>query len=79
MDPPTTVALISPTMLLGVEPGIARLEGADVPVDQSALLLIDAQDGFRAHEDWGRRDNHDFEANTTALIWPAEDAARAPG
>jgi nicotinamidase-related amidase len=51
------------------------LYSKDVPVDQSALLVIDAQDSFKADGDWERRDNHNFEANTTALI----EAHRAAG
>lgn len=51
------------------------LYSRDIPVGESALLVIDAQDGFKADEDWERRDNRDFEANTSALI----DAHRAAG
>lgn len=51
------------------------LYSRDIPVGESALLVIDAQDGFKADEDWERRDNHEFEANTTALI----EAHRAAG
>ena len=39
-----------------------------VPVAQSALLVIDAQDSFKAGPRWERRNNHDFEKNVGALI-----------
>ena len=39
-----------------------------VPVSQSALLVIDAQDSFKAGPRWERRNNHDFEKNVAALI-----------
>jgi len=39
-----------------------------VPVTQSALLVIDAQDSFKAGPRWERRNNHDFEKNVGALI-----------
>ena len=45
----------------------------DVPLSQSALLVIDAQDSFKVGPRWARRNNHDFERNVTALI----DAYRA--
>jgi len=40
----------------------------DVPLSQSALLVIDAQDSFKVGPRWARRNNHDFERNVTALI-----------
>lgn len=39
-----------------------------VPIDQSALLVIDAQDSFKALPRWERRDNRAFEANVARLI-----------
>lgn len=44
-----------------------------VPLSESALLVIDAQNSFRARASWARRSNHAFEANVGALI----DAFRA--
>jgi nicotinamidase-related amidase len=44
-----------------------------VPLSQSALLVIDAQDSFKVGPRWARRNNHAFEANVTALV----DAYRA--
>lgn len=40
----------------------------DVPVEQSALLVIDAQDSFKAGKRWARRNNPEFERNVAALI-----------
>ena len=48
---------------------------ARVPIGQSALLVIDAQDSFKLAPRWARRDNHDFEKNVAALV----DAYRAAG
>ena len=39
-----------------------------VPISQSALLVIDAQDSFKVGSRWERRNNHDFEKNVAALI-----------
>jgi|SRR5688572_5968481 len=47
----------------------------DVPLSQSALLVIDAQDSFKVGPRWARRNNHEFERNVSALI----DAYRAAG
>ena len=47
----------------------------DVPLSQSALLVIDAQDSFKVGPRWARRNNHEFEGNVAALI----DAYRAAG
>src|SRR5689334_18516037 len=46
-----------------------------VPLAQSALLVVDAQDSFKATPRWDRRDNLDFETNVAALV----DAYRAAG
>jgi len=39
-----------------------------VPISQSALLVIDAQDSFKVGSRWERRNNHNFEKNVAALI-----------
>ncbi|HYF64108.1 MAG TPA: cysteine hydrolase family protein [Herpetosiphonaceae bacterium] len=49
------------------------LHSSQVPLNQSALLVIDVQDSFKAGERWSRRNNPRFEANVAALI----DAYRA--
>ena len=46
-----------------------------VPLAQSALLVIDAQESFTATPRWARRANLAFEANVAALV----DAHRAAG
>jgi nicotinamidase-related amidase len=46
-----------------------------VPLDESALLVVDAQDSFRVRPRWARRSNPAFEANVAALV----DAYRAAG
>jgi len=48
-----------------------------VPLSQSALLVIDAQDSFKVGPRWARRNNLEFERNVTALI-EAYRAARLP-
>jgi nicotinamidase-related amidase len=49
------------------------LNSDQVSIAQSALLVIDAQDSFRATPRWERRNNLAFEQNVAALI----DAYRA--
>lgn len=44
------------------------LRSADVPLIQSALLVIDVQDSFTVNTRWERRNNLQFEDNVTALI-----------
>jgi nicotinamidase-related amidase len=44
------------------------LHSRDVPITQSALLVIDAQDSFKVTPRWERRSNPQFERNTGALI-----------
>ena len=44
------------------------LESAQVPLSQSALLVIDAQDSFKVDPKWERRNNFGFEKNVAALI-----------
>ena len=39
-----------------------------VPIAESALLVIDAQDSFKATDRWDRRNNRDFERNVARLI-----------
>lgn len=46
-----------------------------ISVRQSALLVLDVQDSFKATPRWERRDNPHFEANLCALV----DAYRAAG
>jgi len=47
----------------------------EVPLAQSALLVVDAQDSFKVDPKWERRNNRHFERNVSALI----DAHRAAG
>src|SRR5712692_1626688 len=44
------------------------LDPSQVPIGQSALLVIDAQDSFKAGPRWERRNNPAFETNVSALI-----------
>ena len=39
-----------------------------VPIGESALLVIDAQESFKAGERWARRDNQEFEKNVGRLV-----------
>jgi nicotinamidase-related amidase len=39
-----------------------------VPIAESVLLVIDAQDSFKAGDRWERRNNQDFERNVGQLI-----------
>ena len=39
-----------------------------VPISESALLVIDAQDSFKLGDRWARRDNKEFEKNVTRLV-----------
>jgi nicotinamidase-related amidase len=48
---------------------------SEVPLSQSALLVVDAQDSFKVDPKWERRNNRDFERNVAALI----EAYRAAG
>src|SRR5512138_2193477 len=56
-------------------PGDHMLRAVDVPITQSALLVIDAQASFMVTPRWARRANPAFEANVAALV----DAYRAAG
>jgi len=49
----------------------------NVPIAQSALLVIDAQDSFKASSRWTRRNNPDFEKNVSHLM-EAYRAAKLP-
>lgn len=53
------------------------LDVADVPLRESALLVVDAQDSFKATHRWERRNNRLFEENVGALV-SAYRAARLP-
>ena len=44
------------------------LDPAKIPIKESALLVIDAQDSFKAGSRWERRNNPAFEKNVTSLI-----------
>jgi len=45
------------------------LDSKDVPISQSALLVVDAQDSFKLDaKKWERRNNRDFEKNVGRLI-----------
>ena len=44
------------------------LHSADVSLDESALLVVDAQDSFRLSPRWDRRSNLAFEKNAAAVI-----------
>jgi nicotinamidase-related amidase len=39
-----------------------------VPISESALLVIDAQDSFKLADRWARRDNKHFEKNVGRLV-----------
>ena len=53
------------------------LDSNRVPLSQSALLVIDAQDSFKLGPRWDRRSNPAFEKNVTALV-EAYRTARLP-
>jgi nicotinamidase-related amidase len=48
----------------------------EVPLSQSALLVVDAQDSFKVDPKWERRNNRNFERNVAALIDAHRAAAR---
>lgn len=50
------------------------LDSEKVPIKESALLVIDAQDSFKSGPRWERRDNHEFEKKVDALIQAYRDA-----
>jgi len=39
-----------------------------VPISESVLLVIDAQDSFKLGDRWARRDNKEFEKNVATLV-----------
>lgn len=51
------------------------MNSTQVPIEQSALLVIDIQDSFKVLPRWERRNNPGFEKNVTRLI----DAYRSAG
>jgi nicotinamidase-related amidase len=53
------------------------LDSNQVPIAQSALLVIDAQDSFKVGPRWAKRNNPAFEKNVTALV-EAYRAAHLP-
>ena len=44
------------------------LHSKDVPISESALLVIDAQDSFKSTDRWEKRNNRDFEKNVAQLV-----------
>src|SRR4051812_24599469 len=44
------------------------MKSNQVPIEQSALLVIDIQDSFKVLPRWERRNNLNFEKNVTRLI-----------
>ena len=44
------------------------LRSSDVPISQSALLVIDVQQAFILGSSWSQRNNHHFEKNVSRLI-----------
>jgi nicotinamidase-related amidase len=57
--------------------GGGMLDSNKVPLSQSALLVIDAQDSFKLGPRWDRRSNPAFEKNVASLV-EAYRAARLP-
>jgi len=53
------------------------LESNQVPISQSALLVIDAQDSFKVGPRWAKRNNPAFEKNVSSLV-EAYRAAHLP-
>ena len=53
------------------------LNSKDVSIEQSALLVIDAQDSFKVGPRWAKRNNPAFEKNVSTLI-EAYRAAHLP-
>jgi nicotinamidase-related amidase len=44
------------------------LESKNVPISESALLVIDAQDSFKSTDRWEKRNNKEFEKNVARLV-----------
>src|SRR6266516_4121730 len=53
------------------------LDPTEVPITQSALLVIDAQDSFKVGPRWAKRNNLSFEKNVSGLV-EAYRAAQLP-
>jgi nicotinamidase-related amidase len=53
------------------------LDPKQVPIEQSALLVIDVQDSFKVGPRWAKRNNSAFEKNVSSLI-EAHRAAHLP-
>ena len=53
------------------------LDPKQVPIEQSALLVVDAQDSFKVGPRWARRNNPAFEKNVRTLV-EAYRAAHLP-
>jgi nicotinamidase-related amidase len=49
-------------------PGGLMLHSKQVPISESALLVIDAQDSFKSTDRWEKRNNKDFEKNVAQLV-----------
>jgi nicotinamidase-related amidase len=49
-------------------PGGLMLHSKEVPISESALLVIDAQDSFKSTDRWEKRNNKDFEKNVARLV-----------
>jgi nicotinamidase-related amidase len=52
----------------GAKEETAVLYNKNVPISESALLVIDAQDSFKLGDRWARRNNKDFEKNVGRLV-----------
>jgi nicotinamidase-related amidase len=50
------------------------MDAPQVPVQEAALLVIDAQDSFKIGARWERRNNLDFERNADRLVQAFRDA-----
>src|ERR1700720_1464440 len=54
--------------------GHALATERDIPIERSALLVIDVQDSFKASPRWQRRSSLDFERNVERLVRAYRDA-----
>jgi nicotinamidase-related amidase len=55
--------------------GLLLASGPEVPIERSALLVIDVQDSFKALPTWPRRSSTVFEENVDRLIGAYREAA----
>jgi len=55
--------------------GHALATERDIPIERSALLVIDVQDSFKATPRWQRRSSLDFESNVERLVRAYRGAA----